>query len=453
MASDSRWIESARAMFSPLLRRFQGGSGRSRLARAASWNILGGFLSRFATLAGSFWIAHRLGKDGLGRLGIILNTCMTLSVFASFGLGMTATRFISMCRLSDPDRAGRIAILVTWVTTLLSITVAAVVFTLSNPIAAGLLGSPELGFYLRLASPLLVLGALQETVQGVLAGLEAFPSVAKTSASTGALQAIGMVAGAHWGGLAGCLGGAAAGSLVGITIAATTLRSEILRHGLAPRPGGWGGEWSRIWGFALPAVLVGGIVMLANWISSVMLVRLPDGESQMGLFTAANQWRNAILYVPSLVASAGLPVLTQLWADKGGAHYIRTIQFKFLIGLVSSVAISLPIIVASPLIFRGYGPGFSEGPLVLVFLAGSAVLASSANMLGQAIVGEGRMWTGFAVNLVWAATLIGLAHLWMRTDGALGLAQAQLASFSVYLALLGLPFLASVRRQSVRQEP
>lgn len=445
----------AEALASPyarLLKGLRSDSGRGRLTRAASWNVLGGGVSRLGTLLASFWIARSLGREGLGQLGVVLTTCTTLSVFASFGLGTTATRFISMSRASDPHRAGRIAVLVTVITALLSTGVSVAVLIWSTPLSSRLLGTAEFAPFLRLAVPILVLGALQETIQGVLAGLEAFPSVAKSSALTGITQALGMVAGAHWGHIEGCICGAVSGSLFGVVGSLILLRSEIRRCGTGADTHGCLQEWGPIWRFALPAVLVGGIVMLAHWVGTVLLVRSPNGADQMGLFTAANQWRNAILYVPNLIASAGLPVLTQLWVGRGGTAYLQAVRFKFLIGLLSSASIAVPIVLFSGFIFRGYGPEFTGGPVVLALLAGSAVLASSANMLGQAIVGEGRMWTGMAVNLVWASALVALAHRWIPSAGALGLALANLASFALYLAMLGGLFLMGQRRGACQQD-
>jgi len=439
--------------YARLLKGLRSDSGRGRLTRAASWNVLGGGVSRLGTLLASFWIARSLGREGLGQLGVVLTTCTTLSVLASFGLGTTATRFISMSRASDPHRAGRIAVLVTVVTVLLSTGVSVAVLIWSTPLSSRLLGTAEFGPFLRLAVPILVLGALQETIHGVLAGLEAFPSIAKSSALTGITQALGMVAGAHWGHIAGCICGAVSGSLVGVVGSLILLRSEIRRHGTGADTRGCLQEWGPIWRFALPAVLVGGIVTLAHWVGTVLLVRSPNGADQMGLFTAANQWRNAILYVPNLIASAGLPVLTQLWVGRGGTAYVQAVRFKFLIGLLSSASIAVPLVLLSGVIFRGYGSEFTGGPAVLALLAGSAVLASSANMLGQAIVGEGRMWTGMAVNLVWASALVALAHRWIPSAGALGLALANLASFTLYLAMLGGLFLIGQRRGTSRQDP
>jgi O-antigen/teichoic acid export membrane protein len=445
-AARARWIGALPVSVARFLQRMQSDSGRGRLTRAASWNVLGGSASRLGTLLASFWIARSLGREGLGELGVVLTTCTTISVFASFGLGTTATRFISMNRDSDPHRAGRIAVLVIAVTALLSTAVSTGVLIWSTPLASSLLDAPGFAPYLRLAIPILVLGALQETIQGVLAGLEAFRSVAKTSAITGISQALGMVAGARWGHVSGCICGAVLGSLIGVGCASIMLRAEVQRRGFDPDLRNCRREWGPIWRFALPAVLVGGVVMLAHWMSMVFLVRSRDGADQMGLFTAANQWRNAILYVPNLIASAGLPVLTQLWNERSGTAYVRAVRFKFLIGLLSSAGIAAPIVLLSGFIFRGYGNEFSGGPIVLAMLAGSAVLASSANMLGQAIVGEGRMWTGLAVNLIWASVLIALADRWIPSGGALGLAQANLASFAVYLVMLGCLFLMAQRR-------
>ena len=58
-----------------------------------------------------------------------------------------------------------------------------------------------------------------------------------------------------------------------------------------------------------------------------------------------------------------------------------------------------------------------------------------------------------AVNLVWASALVALAHRWIPSAGALGLALANLASFALYLAMLGGLFLIGQRRGTSRQDP
>jgi O-antigen/teichoic acid export membrane protein len=428
---------------------YHSANGTGRLARAVSWNILGGAASRLASLLGSFWVARALGKDGLGELGIVLSTFATVSVFASFGVGMTATRFISMLREADPGRAGRIATLAPLVAVSLAVIFSAALLLFTPFLSSAVLNAPQLAPYLRLAVPLLILGAFQESAQGILSGLEAFRALAQASALAGLLQAFGMISGAIQGGLAGCLIGCVSGTALGAVITGWVLAQQISRHRIPlGLEGGWR-EIQQLWRFALPAVLVGGVVMLANWWGGVLLMRSPNGSEQMGVFTAANQWRTAILYVPSLVATAGLPVLTTLWMG-GGAEYVRVIQVKILIGLAASSIVAVPVMLASNLIFAGYGKAFVGDSAVLVLLSAAAILASTANMMGQSIVGEGRMWLGFRLNLAWATCLIVTAALLIPSSGALGLAWANLISFTAYVGMLGIDFYFTRRREQKR---
>jgi O-antigen/teichoic acid export membrane protein len=425
-------------------------NGTGRLARAVSWNILGGAASRFTSLVGSFWVARALGKDGLGELGIVLSTFATVSVFASFGLGMTATRFISMLREAEPRRAGRIATIAPLTAVAIAVVLSAVLLAFTPFLSSAVLNAPQLAPYLRLAVPLLVLGAFQESAQGVLSGLEAFRGLAQASSLAGLFQAIGMIWGAIHGGLAGCLIGCLTGTALGAVVTGWVLTRQVRRNRLPLGLEGSLREIQQLWRFALPAVMVGGVVMLANWWGGVLLMRSSNGPEQMGVFTAANQWRTAILYVPSLVATAGLPVLTTLWKG-GGAEYIRVIQVKILIGFATSSLVAVPVMLASNLIFAGYGRAFVGDAAVLVLLSAAAILASTANMVGQSIVGEGRMWMGLGLNLSWAVCLIGTANLLIPTLGALGLAWANLISFIVYVGMLGIYFYFTCQRERERR--
>lgn len=429
---------------------YHSANGTGRLARAVSWNILGGAASRLISLVGSFWVARALGKDGLGELGIVLSTFATVSVFASFGLGMTATRFISMLREAEPRRAGRIATIAPLVAISIALILSTAILLFTPYLSSAVLNAPQIAPYLRLAIPLLVLGAFQESAQGILSGLEAFRALAQASALAGLFQAFGMIWGAVQGGLTGCLVGFVSGTALGAIVTGWVLARQVRWHRLPLGLEGSIREIQQLWRFALPAVMVGGVVMLANWWGGVLLMRSPNGSEQMGVFTAANQWRMAILYVPSLVATAGLPVLTTLWKG-GGAEYVRVIQLKILIGFATSSLVALPVMLASNLIFAGYGKAFVGDAAVLVLLSAAAILASTSNMVGQSIVGEGRMWIGLGVNVAWAVCLIGSATMLIPTLGALGLAWANLISFIVYVFMLGIHFHFTCRREQGRR--
>ncbi|HAB16973.1 MAG TPA: oligosaccharide flippase family protein [Verrucomicrobiota bacterium] len=426
---------------------FLGSSGRSRLARAISWNIAGGATSRIVTVAGSYVVARCLGEKGFGQLGMVINTFTMLGVFASFGLGMTATRFISIWRTSAPERAGRIAAFAPILAATFALAGMGFVLAEAPWLARAALNAPDLVFVLRLAAPLLLLGALQDVAQGILAGAESFRALARVSAMAGLALALGMMIGAVSFGLPGSILGMVIGMSLGCALSLTTAWWELKRLDIPVRWTKWRSELPTLWSFALPAALSGSVVIPVTWLANAILVHQPGGYDQMGVFNAANQWRNLILYVPTLVASAGLPVLANLWQTAGGSEYLRVLRLKMGLGFVGALAVAVPVMLAAPFIMKGYGRGFSQGTDILIVLAGAAVILATLTMVGQALVSEGRMWTGFLLNCVWAAVLLVLAMRWVPAHGALGLAWANLGAFGVHFVTVSGYFWWSCRTQ------
>ncbi len=424
------------------------GTAGGRLARAASWNIAGGAASRLAALAGSFLVARALGEKGFGQLGMLLTTFTMLGVFASFGLGTTATRFISLCRSQEPERAGRIATFAPAVAGVMGLLIVVLVLGSAPWFAQVALNDASLTPLVRWAAPLLLLAALQDATQGVLAGLESFRALARATAVAGGSVAAGMVSGALAGGLRGCLIGMLIGMTVGYLFTVAVTRVELQEKGIPLNPTGWTQELPNLWHFAVPAVLSASVVGPVNWLVLALLAHQPGGYPQVGIFNAANQWRNAILYVPTLAAAAGLPVLTHLWKNTSQTEYLRLIRLKMLLGLATSLAVSIPVALAAPLIMVGYGSGFSGGGGVLVILAITAVITATLTMIGQALVSEGRMWTGLLLNGLWAVVLLVTAFRWVPTHGALGLAWANLAAFGFHLVSVSLYFVVMCRRST-----
>ncbi|MBX3733317.1 MAG: oligosaccharide flippase family protein [Verrucomicrobiae bacterium] len=424
---------------------YSGSSGRSRFARAASWNVVGGVASRGLMLVASLLVARTLGDTMFGQLGMIQNTFLMVGVFASLGLGMTATRFLALYRQTAPDRAGRVATLAPLGAGLLATAGAIGIVACAPWLARVSLNEPALGFALRLAAPMLVLGALQDANQGILAGLEAFRVLARVTAITSVAQALGMVVGAYSGGLPGSLVGMICGMAVGLVVSSLAVRAALVRAGLKTGLSGWLDEVPALWRFALPAVLAGGVVLPANWLVGALLMHQPGGGAEMGQYNAAHQVRIMILYIPGMVATAGLPVLTHLWKHARGGEYFRIIRIKLVLGFITASLVAVPAILAAPWIMTAFGEGFPEGAPVLRVLACAAVITATLNMIGQSLVSEGRMWTGLLLNVIWATVLIGLSIAWIPTHGALGLAWANFAAFAVHLVTVSLYVLRQSR--------
>ena len=69
-----------------------------RLANGAFWSVSGAVASKGMMLVASIVVARMLTREVYGELGIIRSTVNMFVVFASFGMGMTATKYVAELR-------------------------------------------------------------------------------------------------------------------------------------------------------------------------------------------------------------------------------------------------------------------------------------------------------------------------------------------------------------------
>ena len=72
------------------------------------WNIFGSVVSQGGTFLSMVILARVLGKELFGQFAMVQSTVIALTNLASLGLGITATKYVSQFRNTQPDRAGRI---------------------------------------------------------------------------------------------------------------------------------------------------------------------------------------------------------------------------------------------------------------------------------------------------------------------------------------------------------
>jgi O-antigen/teichoic acid export membrane protein len=160
-----------------------------------------------------------------------------------------------------------------------------------------------------------------------------------------------------------------------------------------------------------------------------MLVNQPGGYAEMGVFSAASQWRNAIAFVPGVLAQFALPLLSNLNGERDVLRYGKALRWNLILTAAAGTAVAVPVTLGAPQIMRLYGRGFQQGWLVLVLSAGTAVVACVNGVVGTAILSAGSVWVGCAFNGMWAAVLLAGCYCFIPTKLALGLAVSMLGAY------------------------
>jgi O-antigen/teichoic acid export membrane protein len=393
------------------------------------WNLLGtGGASALAFAAG-LSAGRLLGKEGFGELGIIQSTIGLLGQFAGFGLGLTSTKYIAELKDKDPERTGRIIALNNLVSVISGGIMALVCIAAASWLARETLNAPQLAGMLQISSILLLVLAISGVQNGSLAGFQSFRVLAMVNIIQGLLTLPLTIFLVYWIGLLGAVLSLIFSALIRVWFLSVALRKECAAAAIRL-------EYRRSWrerrtlrDFALPALLAGSLVTPVTWAANAILVNQPHGYAQMGLFNAANQFRMLILFLPNIIGMVTVPLLSEIHSQNSPGHFAQAVNANLRTIWALSIPFGFLVIGFSSWLIGLYGPKFQGGRSVLALMACVSISYVASATVGQALIGSGKMWTGFLINLGWALIFLPLVLYFAPTKGAEGLAQAYFISY------------------------
>jgi O-antigen/teichoic acid export membrane protein len=198
-------------------------------------------------------------------------------------------------------------------------------------------------------------------------------------------------------------------------------------------------EFAAVGRFSLLALLGSLSTMPALWFGNVLLVNQPGGYAALGVFNAAERWRQLLLFLPATVSALILSLLSNLHGknDAGGYRQVLGINLGLNVAVVLIPAAGLMLF--SRLAMGVFGPGYEDGGPTLIILAGSAVAVVLNNSLGQVLVSKGAIWCRTVLDVLLAAVLTGVSWLLIPAYGEAGLALGHLIAYTAAALALVVP--------------
>lgn len=385
-------------------------------------------------LLGYMVVARTLGRQGFGQLGMVQNTVGMLGTFAGFGFGITATTYLARYRETNPSAAGRVLALTLGSATIISFIVAALLWANASYVARSWLCDLQMTACLEIGSILLVLYCINGVQVAAYAGLEAFREMAIVAAWSSGLS-LASVVGAFWG-VQGAIWSLVLSALLNCVVAGFVFHRVARRKGITL-------VWARCWSerstlftSSLPATLSNILYTPVFWFCSTLLVALPNGYQEMGVFSAANQWRSVALVLPAILSQTLIPIVAESCAAGRRSESVRLLWRVFkllaLIGIPSTVLLML----LSKTILIAYGPEFTGGWLAFCFLQSAVLLQILQSPAIKYMEANGLLWLNFGFNLLQAAVMVGATYVLVHR-GATGLAAGVFCSFAVHSVSLG----------------
>lgn len=407
---------------------------RTRFLSSAIWSFMGLAVSQALGLLVSTLNARQLGKEHFGELGIIQTTIGVLGTIAGIGLGLTATKYIAQYRVAERHRVGHLIACSNTFAILSGGLISLLLFVFAPRIALSALKAPHLVGSLRLAAILLFVTAYNGTQSGALAGFEAFRAIACANGLRAGLALPLTLLMVPWWHVNGAVLAIILATTAALVYSEFAIRAQCQALGFPVRLKGCMAEKRILWVFSIPSLLAAVIVGPVTWASSALLVNQPGGYGEMGLFSAASQWRMAIVFIPQVLSQPLLSMLCNLGEARRGDAFRKLLKANLFLNLAICSAAAAVVICARPYILAAYGHEFASASTVLTLLVLSSVVSCTANVIGQAVASLGKMWWNVIISCVWAAVQLMCAFIMVPKYRAVGLAASFLVSYLIHAA-------------------
>jgi len=176
---------------------------------------------------------------------------------------------------------------------------------------------------------------------------------------------------------------------------------------------------------------------LVTWILCVGLARQANGLAEVAIFNAADRWRIAMLFLPSLLAQVSLPLFAHTHAQGRKRAYHLLLMGTSCAGLaVTAIPAGILILLAS-VVMAGFGDVFVQGKPVLVLLAVTCLPMSVCMVGAYGLWAAGKAGTMLAIDVTRAS--IALSYCLLQTSfTAYDVGMATLLSYLVATPLIAL---------------
>ena len=416
------------------------GVPRDPLARhfaiGAFWALVGAVVSRGLTLASSVVAGRLLGTTGFGEIGMIQSTQGLFGIVAGAGLGLAATKFVAEFRSTDPVKTGRCATLATTIALVSGSVMALVLLACSGVMASSVLRAPHLTAELQVATGLVLFGTINGVQTGALVGFGDFRTLAVLSSIRGASLCGLLIAGIAVGGVLGGVVG-----LV-LTEAIAVLANQVALRRILPATVTWR-DRRAAWSELVPMCRFSGLSLLgsictmsAMWFANLVLVAQPGGYAALGVFNAAERWRQLLLFLPASFSPVILTTLSNLHGRKDPDAYRRLFGLNLAVSVAVVVVPSIGIMLCAGPAMGLFGDEYRGGWTTLVILSASAVVVVLNNLLGQILVSRGAVMGRFLLDVLLAAVLALASWQLVPIYREQGMALGSLIAFAVTAATL-----------------
>lgn len=411
-------------------------SVKQRFIGGAFWILAGNLGWRLFSAIATISIARILGPKSFGEFGMVRSTVQMFSVYAAFRLGNTAVKYVSEYRNNDPTKAARILKLTLMISGLLCGFISLVLLICSRFLSNHVLKNEDMHIAIAIGAFMLFFTIYGNVQASAIAGFENFRAIAKSNLIKGVLTPLICIPLTFWMGIEGAILGLSIVAAIVMYLLRQYIQQEIGSAQL-PRNITATQAWKEsgvLWKFALPGFLSGVITSMMLWLGRIILTRQEVGYSELGIFTAADQWRTMILFMPAVLARVILPIISS--TIKESEEKLReSIGVQVQANCMIALPLAILIIGFTEPLAGIFGRQFIGTENVIPVLMLSVFFAAINQSIRIIYDGVGKRWLNLSMWALWGIVFIIATLHYAPVMGALGFALAHLLGEMVLFAV------------------
>lgn len=213
--------------------------------------------------------------------------------------------------------------------------------------------------------------------------------------------------------------------------------------------------WKSIIMEAYPLAIASIFALIAFKIDTIMLAFI-SGDVATGLYSAAYKLLEALMFIPSVYATALLPVFSKFHVssqDSLQLSYYKSFKYLSMLGIPIAVGTTL---LADQIITFIYRNGFTEATMILQILIWAIPIIFVSYVLGASITSINRQHETVRISFLCMLLNIGLNLLLIPTYGYIGAAVVtvvtELSLFIFYFHLVS-KYLCKIKLHEVLMKP
>lgn len=411
---------------------------KNKLFKDSFWALFGSVLGKGLSLLAGILVARFLGKEIYGQYGVVKSTLITIGMFSTFGLGYTATKYISENLENSKEKIQPLCRLLLTITFCCSTPISVLAFIFSKQIAT-FLEAPGLDTGIRMCSIIIIFNALTLTQIGIMSGLGKYKTIAKNNTYSGVLTFVlsffltykFLFSGALW----ALLISQCFNFIINFLSIKKTLSTTYPTNGIINKKTNLTKE---IMGFSLPVALQESLVFIFSWISTYLLIVLTN-YGEVGILSAATQWNAIILFIPGVLRNVTLSHLSGIGNNTSGRKKI--LYSMLFINFSTTTLAYLTICIFSSIINSFYGPSFNGIATIISISTISTIFNSMSDVYVQEYMSRNKNWLILSLRMLKDGSAIAMAAFFiigLNLTGAKATAISSVLFSVLYFAELAL---------------